>query len=165
MCEIMTALAIASSVTEFAGASAAADAENAARASNQAYAIADYNRQQEEAQRNYRAESKATQQEGFDEELKKRDALGRARAEAATKGAAGVSVNAVLNEIIGIGARTQSRINDKQEVNSINYQNTVDSAYATAQGRSSANQPVSKPNPLGLAINIGSSLNDGGYLG
>ena len=158
MCGITAALAVASSVAGFAAESAKANAENEARAANRASAVSDYNRQLEEEQRNYRAESRATQQKGFDEKLKMRDAKGKARAQAATQGAAGVSVDAVLNEIIGIGARNQSRIDDEQEVNTINYQNKVDSAYSTARSRINANQPVSGPSPIGLAINVGSTI-------
>lgn len=158
MCEIMTALAIASSVTEFAGMSADASSENEARAANRASAISDYNRQIEEGQRNYIAESRATQQKAFDEEVKARDALARAKAEAATQGAAGVSVNAVLNEIIGIGGRTQNRLDDEQKINSINFQNRMDSAHAETKSRLNANRSVSGPSLLGLAINIGSDV-------
>lgn len=164
MCELTTALAIGSSVMGFAGDAQKTQEENAARAANRKSALADYSRQQEEAQRNYRAESRATQQKGFDEELKKRDALSRARAEAATRGAAGVSVDAVLNEIVGIGARTQSRLGDEQKINSINYQNTVESARSTAQSRMSGSQSVAGPSLVGLAINVGSTLDEGGYL-
>lgn len=158
MCELVAALSIASQAMSFAGQAAAADEQNAARARNRAAAQADYNRQLENEQRNYVAESRATQQKGFDEVLKARDAKGRARAQAATQGAAGVSVDAVLNEITGVGARNLSRIEDEKEVNEINYDNRVDSAYATAQSRINANQPVSGPNPLGLAINVGTTL-------
>lgn len=165
MCELTTALAVGSSITGFAAERSAAKAENQARAANRASAMSNYSRQQEEAQLNYTAESRATQQKGFDEELKKRDALSTARAEAATKGAAGVSVDAVFNEIIGTGARTQSRIDDEQATNKRNYQNSVDSARASAQSTLNANQSISGPNPLGLAINIGSDLGKGGYLG
>ncbi len=157
----MTALAIASSVADFAGKAAQASAENDARAANRAYAREDYNRQLVEEQRNFVAESRATQQKSFDEELKTRAAIGKSRAEAATQGAAGVSVNGVLNELIGIGARTQGRLDDEQNLHAINYRNKVDSAYTTARSRINGNQPVSGPNPIGLAINIGSRIYEG----
>lgn len=158
MCGITAVLSIASSLAGFAGQAAAADEQNSARAANRQAAAADYNRQIEEEQRNYIAESRATQQKGFDEKLKMRDARGKARAQAATLGAAGLSVDAVMNEITGIGARNIGRIGDEQEVNKINYENKSDTAFSTARNRINANQPVSGPSPLGLMINIGTTL-------
>ena len=158
MCGITPLLAIASQVDSFAAESARVNSENEARAANRTAAVADYNRQIEESQRNFIAESRATQQKGFDETLKARSAKAKARAQAATQGAAGLSVEAVLNELTGIAARTQSRIDDEQTVNTLNYENQVDSAYSTVRSRINANRPVSGPSPIGLAINIGSSI-------
>lgn len=160
MCEMTTALAVAGQAAKFASGMAASDAA----ATNRAYAISDYTRQISEAQKNYVAETRAANQAGFDETLKMRSAKATARAEAATQGAAGVSVDAVLNEITGVGARSLSRIDDRKDTLARNYQNTTDSAYATAASRVNANKDTSGSNLLSLAIGTGTALSDGGYL-
>lgn len=164
MCEITTALAIAGQTAQFMGEVQETNAQNEARALSRASALGDYNRQLLEEQRNYRSSARATQQKAFDEELKKRAEIGRVRAEAASKGVAGLSVDAVLNEITGIGARTQSRLDDEMAVNVSNYVNATDTAYATTQSRLQSNSPVSGPSLLGLAINVGTALDEGGVF-
>jgi len=145
-------------VANFAGESAKADAENQARAANRTAAIVDYNTQQADEQNNFVQQTKNENQQGFDSILAARDAEGKARAEAASLGAAGVSVDAVLNSLKGQEGRNLNRIQDAHDADEQDFKNKMDTAYSQAQSRINANQPVQGPSPLGLAINIAGSF-------
>lgn len=147
-------LGVMSSVAQFAGQSAAARAENQARAANRTAAVVDYNNQITNESHNFSQETATTNSEGFDATLAARAAIAKANAEAASLGAAGISVDAVLNELEGQAGRNERRIQDKHDANALDFTNKVTSHHATAANRVRANQPVPGPSPLGLMINI-----------
>lgn len=147
-------LGMFSSIAQFAGQAQAANAENQARAANRTAAVVDYNNQITNESHNYTQDAKATNAEGFDATLAARAASAKAHAEAASLGAAGVSVDAVMNELTAQGGRNDQRIQDKRDANALDFTNKVTNAQATAANRVRANQPVAGPNPLGLMINM-----------
>lgn len=154
MCELTAILGIASSVAGFASESQKAGEENATRSRNRVSAIEDYNAQITNENHNLTQAQKTTNSEGFDAVLAARDAAGKATAEAASQGAAGISVDAVMNAIAGEAGRNEIRIDDKREANVFDFKNNLTSASTQAKSRTNANQPISGPSPLGLMINI-----------
>lgn len=154
MCGLAPMLGVLSGVAQFAGQSAAAKAENTARAQNRTAAVVDYNNQITNESHNLTQANKTTNAEGFDATVAARAAISKANAEAASLGAGGVSVDAVLNELEGQAGRNERRIQDKHEANALDFTNNVTTHHATAANRVRANQPVPGPSPLGLMINI-----------
>lgn len=154
MCELTAVLGIASSVAGFAADSQKTAEENKTREANRVSAIEDFNAQITNQNHNLSQAQKTTNSEGFDAVLAARDAAGKATAEAASQGAAGISVDAVMNAIAAEAGRNETRIDDKREANVLDFKNNITSASTQQRSRTNANQPISGPSPLGLMINV-----------
>jgi hypothetical protein len=157
MCSIGKAFGALGQVAQFASDSQKVAADNTARTANRVAAIDNYNSQIAGEDNNYLAQTKSTNEQGFDVAVASRQAASTARAQAATLGAAGISVQGIQNEIAAKMGSNAGRIQDAQDNHLLTLKNKLTDAHTTATSQINANQPVEGPSPLSLLIGIGSS--------
>ena len=163
MCSVGAAFGALGKVADFASESQKAAADNTARAANVSSAVNNYNAQITGEDNNYLAQVKNTSEQGFDVTMAGREAMAKARAEAATQGAAGISVEGIFNHLDQTMGSNLGRIQDAQDNHLADFKNKLKSAETSADSQINNNQPVAPPSPLSLLIGIGSSI--GGSLG
>lgn len=142
MCDISSAVSVAQLGLGLAGDASQRAENNRTRDVNRTSAIEDFNVQTREAGSNYVAKSKAVSQSSFDEALKTRAAKSYAKADAATGGVKGISVQAVFDSITAAGGRSQNRLDDEQEAIDRDYTNVLTTARTQYRSRLRANQPL-----------------------
>lgn len=107
-----------------------------------------------DAGRQYAYDVMHTQQEGYNQAMKARQAHGSAVASAGSSGFEGATVNDVLNDIDQQEAineaNSQTKIDDKKQA----YQGQVQSYEAEAQNRINSMPLKSDPSPLGAILGI-----------
>lgn len=116
----------------------ATNAYNKAANQTQKNAITAAQNQYVQQQQQFIEESRAAQQEGYDAALAKEAAISTGRVSAINAGVTGVSVNALLADEIGKGARNQGRITDKMNNLELGFITGAKNAQSTAEQRIAA---------------------------
>lgn len=164
MCTVAAALQGASAVVGFVGQANAANAYNEAALQNAQNAGLAAQRKYDDEQRKFIYDSKVNQKEGYEAALKGRATYASGVAQA---GASGFDVSSLSVEDILAAERQRtaenlSRVDLKQDDLTRSYLGKVDSYEAEAQNRINSMPMKEGPNPLGLAINLGTAAL-GGY--
>lgn len=150
----MCSIAAASAVAGFVGQAQQANAANAQAAQNAALAREAASLKYNTAQRNYSFNAKALNREGFDAELKARDAKAKGLASSGDSGIAGISLANLIAEVDQRNADNLGRLTDKKDNLLQTYKTTTVGIEQEARGRIAAMPMTEGPNPLGLAINL-----------
>lgn len=150
----MCSIAAASAVAGFVGQQQQASAANAQAAQNAALAREAASLKYSTAQRNFSANSRATNREAFDAELKARDAKAKGNASAGDSGVTGISLTNLIAEVDQRNADNLGRVQDKKDNLLQTYKTTTFGAEQEARARIASMPMTDGPNPLGLAINL-----------
>lgn len=140
----------------FIGQQNATNQYNAAAKQNAINASLAAQRQYEDEGRRYFYNNKQNLQQGFQTEMKARQARGTAVASAGTAGidASSISVQSILNDIDQQQAANDGVLRDKQEDAESAFRSRVDSYEAQAQGRINSMPFKEGPSPLALGLGI-----------
>lgn len=161
MCELMAAMAVASTalsaagaVTQYQGQQAATDAYNASAAQNAMSAsVAATRKYNDENTRTY-YDMLSINKEGYKAAMRGREALGTARASAGSAGVSGLSVDNIFAAVKQQAAENETNIQLKREDRMLARDARMDSFEAEAQGRVNSMPYKAGPDPLALGINI-----------
>ena len=158
MCDLMTAVAVGSSVAGYAAdsqATAAANA-NAAAMHRDASIAAGYKYMDEGRRLSY--DAKQLQQEGYDLAIKARENTGAGIASAGASGIAGLSLGALVSNSLQKNAENMSRIDTKREDLGMGYESNVKSYEAEARSAINSTPFRAGPSLLNLGIDVASSM-------
>ena len=158
MCDLMTAVAVGSSVAGYAADSQATATANAqAAAMHRDASIAAGYKYMDEGRR-LAYDAKALQQEGYDLAIKSRENIGAGIASAGSSGIAGLSLGALVSNSNQKNAENMSRIDTKREDMGMAYESNVKSYEAEARSAINANPFRAGPSLLNLGIDVASSM-------
>jgi uncharacterized membrane protein len=143
-------------VAGYAGQVQQTNAYNEAAAQNAVNASLAAQRKYEDEGRSLVYDTKRNMQEGYDAEMKARQARGTAIASAGGSGLdiSGITVGAILSDINQQNAINQGNVSAKQDDMIAGTKSRNRSYEAEAQGRINSMPFKATPSPLGLAINL-----------
>lgn len=158
MCDLVTALSVASSAAAFAGQSQAANEQNARNLQAQTDAsVAAGWRYYDEGQR-FAYNAKAIQQDGYDLSIKARENRASGIASAGTAGVSGLTLGSLVADTFQKEAENKNRLATKREDLGSAYTSTVKSIEAGAQSTINSLPYDPGPSVLGLAINVATPI-------
>jgi hypothetical protein len=154
MCDLITAVAVASQAVGFAGQVSEANAENArSMAANRDAGLAAGWKYSDEGKR-YAYDAKNLQQEGYDLTIKARENMGAGIASAGSSGVGGLTLGALVSDSKQKAAENLSRIATKKDDARDSY--IANTKSIEAQNKSVINSNPMNPGPslLNLAIGV-----------
>lgn len=162
MCDPATAIGAASSIAGYAGQAQAANAANAASLANAQSASIAAGYKYADAGQKFIYDSKALQREANKAVLAGRAAVATGMASSGSTGVAGLSLGALVADTRRQAAENVYVTEEKRDDRYAGLITETKSYEAEAQGRINSMPMRSGPNPLGLAIELGTAGMKGG---
>jgi hypothetical protein len=158
MCDLMTAVGLASSVAGFAAESQATASYNAnAKAMHRDASIAAGWKYLDESQR-FAYDAKQAQQEGYDLAIQSRENIGSGISSAAASGVQGLSLGSLVSNNLQKTAENNARLDAKREDSVLAFNSNVKSYEAEARSAINSMPFRSGPSVLGLGIDLASTM-------